>query len=172
MADFPVCPSSERTMSVLTPFRRGFMKTGKFYCKVVSASLFADSTAHAIDFTTKIVPSNLFAGIPLELKSCTAQSLSRFAPAPFTQGSLWVYGIRPHSIQRNHQIPNLSLFIQTNHNSTASRQKSREAAIFMRRIHPDRPAHPLWYPGIRRGSPFSGRRRRWRSAGPPAQKPL
>ena len=87
MADFPVCPSSERTMSVLTPFRRGFMKTGKFYCKVVSASLFADSTAHAIDFTTKIVPSNLFAGIPPELKSCTAQSLSRFATAPFTQGS-------------------------------------------------------------------------------------
>ena len=67
MVDFPVCPSSERTMSVLTPFRRGFMKTGRFYCKVVSANLFADSLS--------------------VLKHFTAQSLRRFAPAPFTQGS-------------------------------------------------------------------------------------
>ena len=105
MVDFPVCPSSERTMSVLIPFRRGFMKPGRFYCKVVSANLFTDSSSHAIDFTAKIAPSNLFAEMPPEWKSCTAQSLSRFATAPFTQGSLWVYGIRPHSIQRNHQIP-------------------------------------------------------------------
>ena len=67
MVDFPVCPSSERTMSVLTPFRRGFMKTGRFYCKVVSANLFADSLS--------------------VLKHFTAQSLRRFAPAPFAQGS-------------------------------------------------------------------------------------
>ena len=43
MADFPVCPSSERTMSVLPPFCRGAIKTGRFYRKVVSANLFADT---------------------------------------------------------------------------------------------------------------------------------
>ena len=95
MVDFPVCPSSERTMSVLTPFRRSFIKPGRFYCKVVSANLFADSSAHAIDFTAKIVPSILFAGISSELKICTAQSLSRCATAPFTQGSLGAYRIGP-----------------------------------------------------------------------------
>ena len=67
MADFPVCPSSERTMSVLPPFCRGAVKTGRFYRKVVSANLFADT-----------LPKS---------KDCTAQSLSRFATAPFAQGS-------------------------------------------------------------------------------------
>ena len=67
MADFPVCPSSESTMSVLPPFCRGAVKTGRFYRKVVSANLFADT-----------LPKS---------KDCTAQSLSRFATAPFTQGS-------------------------------------------------------------------------------------
>ena len=67
MADFPVCPSSERTMSVLPPFCRGAVKNGRFYRKVVSASRFAET-------------------LP-KLKNCTAQSLSRFATAPFTQGS-------------------------------------------------------------------------------------
>ena len=43
MADFPVCPSSEPTMSVLPPFCRGIVKIGRFYRKVVSASLFADT---------------------------------------------------------------------------------------------------------------------------------
>ena len=71
MADFPVCPSSERTMSVLPPFCRGAIKTGRFYRKVVSANLFADTLPNS--------------------KDCTAQSLSRFATAPFTQGSLSVY---------------------------------------------------------------------------------
>ena len=67
MADFPVCPSSESTMSVLPPFCRGAVKTGRFYRKVVSANLFADT-----------LPKS---------KDCTAQSLSRFATAPFAQGS-------------------------------------------------------------------------------------
>ena len=69
MVDFPVCPSSERTMSVLPPFCRGIVKIGRFYRKVVSISLFAET-------------------LP-KLKNCTAQSLSRFATAPFTQGSPW-----------------------------------------------------------------------------------
>ena len=42
MADFPVCPSSEPTMSVLPPFRLWLVKIGRFYRKVVSASLFAE----------------------------------------------------------------------------------------------------------------------------------
>ena len=67
MLDFPVCPSSERTMSVLPLFCRGIVKIGRFYRKVVSISLFAET-------------------LP-KLKNCTAQSLSRFATAPFTQGS-------------------------------------------------------------------------------------
>ena len=69
MADFTVCPSSERTMSVLPPFCRGAVKTGRFYRKVVSEDLFADTLPNSQD--------------------CTAQSLSRFATAPFTQGSPW-----------------------------------------------------------------------------------
>ena len=69
MEDFPVCPSSERTMSVLPPFRLWLVKIGRFYRKVVSANLFPDT-----------LPKS---------KDCTAQSLSRFATAPFTQGSPW-----------------------------------------------------------------------------------
>ena len=68
MVDFPVCPSSERTMSVLSPFCRGIVKIGRFYRKVVSISLFAET-------------------LP-KLKNCTAQSLRPSGPAPFTQGSL------------------------------------------------------------------------------------
>ena len=71
MADFPVCPSSERTESELPPFCRGAFKPGRFYRKVVSANLFAETLSNLID--------------------CTAQSLSRFATAPFTQGSPSVY---------------------------------------------------------------------------------
>ena len=67
MADFPVCPSSERTESELPPFCRGAVKPGRFYRKVVSANLFADTFPKSTD--------------------CTAQSLSRCATAPFTQGS-------------------------------------------------------------------------------------
>ena len=109
MVDFPVCPSSERTMSVLTPLRRGFMKPGRFYCKVVSANLFTDSSSHAIDFTAKIVPSSLFAEMPPEWKSCTAQSLSRFATAPFTQGSPASYNLKCNTQNKKRQYANLSV---------------------------------------------------------------
>ena len=78
MVDFPVCPSSERTMSVLPPFCRGIVKIGRFYRKVVSISLFAET-------------------LP-KLKNCTAQSLSRFATAPFTQGSL--SRVHPRTLER------------------------------------------------------------------------
>ncbi len=71
MADFPVCPSSERTESELPPFCRGAVKPGRFCRKVVSANLFADTLPKSID--------------------CTAQSLRPYGPAPFTQGSLSVY---------------------------------------------------------------------------------
>ena len=71
MADFPVCPSSERTESELPPFCLGAVKPGRFCRKVVSANLFADTLPKSID--------------------CTAQSLRPYGPAPFTQGSLSVY---------------------------------------------------------------------------------
>ena len=78
MADFPVCPSSERTMSVLPPFCLWLVKMGRFFRKVVSISLFVGTLS--------------------SLKDRTAQSLRPSGPAPFTQGSLC--RIHPRTIER------------------------------------------------------------------------
>ena len=80
MVDFPVFPSFERTESLLPHFA------------------YPSSERERLQYS-------LFAGTLSSLKDCTAQSLRPSGPAPFTQGSPWVYGIRLRSIQRNRQIP-------------------------------------------------------------------
>ena len=110
MADFPVCPSSERTMSVLPPFCRGAIKTGRFYHKVVSANLFADTLPNS--------------------KDCTAQSLSRFATAPFTQGSPW--RVHPRTIKRYRAAQGKNDYTYFTHDSAPALRANKIPAAWQR----------------------------------------
>ena len=73
MVDFPVCPSFERTMSVLPHFAYPSSERAKLQC-------------------------SLFAGTLYSLKDRTAQSLRPSGPAPFTQGSL--SRVHPRTLER------------------------------------------------------------------------
>ncbi len=91
MADFPVCPSSERIMSVLPPFCRGAVKTERFYRKVVSANLFADTLPKS---------KGLYRTIPQSLRDSSL----------YTREPLACPIVHPHTVgQTVQQIPNLSL---------------------------------------------------------------
>ena len=87
MADFPVCPSSERAMSVLPPFCRCAVKTERFYRKVVSANLFADTLSKS---------KGLYRTIPQSLRDSSLYTREPWACPIF----------HPHTVgQTAQQIP-------------------------------------------------------------------